>query len=290
MEDEARQEHNERVARYYAHSWFGYKWFWQDRRNRALHFGYWDSDTRNHSDSLLNMNREIARPLDLRPGLKVLDAGCGVGGSSMWLADNFGVDVLGITITETQIELANGFAQERGLQDSVAYELRDFCDTGLPSESFDVVWAQESSCHAEDKGQFLKEAFRVLKPGGMLAVEDWFRETRSLAPTDEKMLHGWISCWAIPDLETIEEFTQKAGDAGFGDITSRDLTMYVRPSLRRLYRNSVLSYPPAWVAHRLGMLGTDDHLNHVGAIRQWRALNRRLWFDALVHARKPHDA
>jgi SAM-dependent methyltransferase len=206
----------------------------------------------------------------------------------MWLAENFDVEVVGITITEAQVELANRFAAERGLADRVRFELRDFCDTGLPDGAFDVVWAQESACHAPDKSVFLKEACRVLRPGGSLAVEDWFRTGRAFGPQDEACLHDWLDCWAIPDIETMDEFVGAAEGAGFEDVRWRDLTLFVRPSLSYLYKVSAVSFPPAWLAYRLGLHHEEYvYLNHVGALRMWKALKRRLWFDGFVHARKP---
>lgn len=286
MRDIDRAGHDEEVSLYYKEAWFGYRWFWQNRQNRALHFGYWDDDTKRHGDSLLNMNREVARPLDLQPGTRVLDAGCGVGGSAMWLVENHGVDAVGITIAGSQVELANRFASKRGLQDRIRFEEGDYCNTGFADGSFDVVWALESSCHAEDKSRFLKEAFRVLRPGGHLAVGDWFRTARPLEPDDEDLLHGWLSCWVIPDLETIDDYVQLTKEAGFVDVTARDISPQVRPSLRHLYRVSVLSFPPSWLAYHLRLNPERTYRNHIGGLRQWRTVKRGLWAHALIHAQK----
>ncbi len=277
------------VARYYDESWFDYRVIWQNSENRALHFGVWYPGTKSHGESLLNMNREVAGSIDIKPGMRVLDAGCGVGGSSMWLAENYDVSVVGITVAERQVEMARKFAQERGLEKRVSFELADFTNTKFPDGSFDIVWAQESACHAEDKAAFLREAFRVLRPGGQLVVEDWFRVTRDLPARQEKLLIDWVNCWAIPDLSTGDEFAVAARACGFDGTTIRDLSMFVRPSLARLYRLGVASYPFWAVVHRLGLRSAHAQANLRGAILQWRALNQRLWFDAIFTATRPNS-
>ncbi|MGH2810583.1 MAG: SAM-dependent methyltransferase, partial [Actinomycetota bacterium] len=87
------------IATYYDQTWFDYRALWLDPNNRAIHFGYWDESTKSHSESLLNMNRVLASNLRPEPGDLVLDAGCGVGGTSMWMAENRDVQAVGITIT-----------------------------------------------------------------------------------------------------------------------------------------------------------------------------------------------
>jgi len=71
----------------------------------------------------------------------VLDAGCGVGGSAIWLAREKGAHVTGITITPHQVDAANKNAQRHKVADKVRFERRDFTATGYPDASFDVVWA-----------------------------------------------------------------------------------------------------------------------------------------------------
>ena len=71
------------VVRYYDRTWFDYRLVWVRHRNyMAMHWGYWDENTKTHTESLLNMNRAVAAKGDLRPGMRVLDAGCGNGGTA----------------------------------------------------------------------------------------------------------------------------------------------------------------------------------------------------------------
>src|SRR5262245_39591299 len=99
-----RQHHEQlsSVVRYYDGTWFDYRWLWLNSENNAIHFGYHDGRRRSHADSLLNTNRVLADIAPVGPGDRVLDAGCGIGGSSMWLAQQRGATVVGITPVRTQ--------------------------------------------------------------------------------------------------------------------------------------------------------------------------------------------
>jgi len=86
-----------RIRAYYDQTWLDYRMLWLNPQNRAIHFGYWEKHTRSHAQSLLAMNRVLANYLGIRSGQRILDAGCGVGGSAIWLAKTYDVQVVGIT-------------------------------------------------------------------------------------------------------------------------------------------------------------------------------------------------
>ena len=277
----------ERVVAYYESTWFDYRALWLNPTTRAIHFGWWGDGAANHAESLLAMNRFMATRVGVRFGDRVLDAGCGVGGTAMWLAQEMGAQVVGITPVPDQVERARRYASERVLGDRVRFEVGDYRATGHPDGSFDVVWAQESLCHAADKDRFFAEAWRVLRPGGRLVVAEYLRRSRPLAPDDERLLHVWLSGWAIPDLGTPEEMQRWAVDAGFIDVEVGDVTWGVLRSLRRLYRLTNGLYPVAALLHAIRVRDAAAHGNVVGARAQWRAVQRGLWAYGLITAHKP---
>src|SRR5206468_3719870 len=89
-----------------------YTWFWMSSDSLAMHFGYYDETVRTHDASLLKMNEVLARYAQITSHDHILDAGCGVGGSAIWLARIFGCQVKGITIVPEQ---GRPFAGERVL-------------------------------------------------------------------------------------------------------------------------------------------------------------------------------
>jgi tocopherol O-methyltransferase len=274
------------LAAYYDETWSDYRLFWLNRRNLAIHFGYWDDSTRTHAQSLDRLNTVLAGQIGLRRGQRVLDAGCGVGGSAIWLARNYGVEVVGITPVLSQVERARRHARQAGV-DKVSFDQQDYTRTAFPPSGFDVVWAVESVCHAQDKRRFFEEAKRLLRPGGRLVMTEYLRHGRSYQPADEAHLHRWLSGWAIPDLATAGELRGWTEELGYTAIVIRDITDCVRPSLRRLYRLALLTAPGESLLTALRLRSQTQHRNHRGALVQYSALRRGLWSYAMITATVP---
>src|SRR6266567_8389602 len=207
-----------RIRAYYDQTWLDYRMLWLNPQNRAIHFGYWDEHTHSHAESLLNMNRVLASHLGIRSGQRILDAGCGVGGSAIWLAKTYDVEVVGITPVASQVARAHRYAQEQGVADLVSFEQQDYTHTAFSDASFDVVWAMESLCHAPEKRLVLAEARRLLRPGGRLGIVEYLRTRRPHAAVGEALLHSWLSGWAIPDLATAAEWLEWTQAVGLQDV------------------------------------------------------------------------
>jgi cyclopropane fatty-acyl-phospholipid synthase-like methyltransferase len=284
MIESAISKQRDAVIAYYDQTWLDYRLLWLNRRTLSVHFGYWDATTRGHADALLNMNRVLADRAGIRPGMRVLDAGCGVGGSSIWLAQARGATVVGITPVASQVSRARGFAARRRLGAQVSFEQADYTNTPFPDSSFDMVWALESLCHAPDKAVFYREAARLLRPGGHLVIAEYIRAARPLSARGEQLLHHWLDGWAIPDLDTRAEHLAHAAAAGLRDARIDDITAHTRPSLRRLYQMSRWSYPLAVTGRVVGIRSAVQHGNVVGSICQYQALERGLWFYGILTA------
>lgn len=279
--------HAQAVETYYEETWFDYRCFWMDDKNRALHFGWWDSGVRSHGQSLLRMNEVLAERAGITAGDRVLDAGCGVGGSSLWLAERIGARVHGINLVTEQVLRANRYARERGLSDRVRFEVQDYAATTFPDGSFSVIWVQESFCHAPDKAAFWREAARLLAPGGRLVMHDYLR-VGGPPPSGRgrELLRRWQDGWVMPSLATAEELRQWSADAGFTSLEVEDVSEWVAPSLRRLYRITLPFAPFLSLFHRRGWRSDAQHGNTVASLAQWRAFRRRLWYPGLVVARR----
>lgn len=282
-----RSAHNQWVAKYYDTINQDFLWVWTDRQSLALHFGYWEAHTRNHYEAQRNLNRILAERADLRPGLRVLDAGCGVGGSAIWLAQQYQVQVLGITLSPTQVRRAQGYAAKRSVARQTTFARLDYTALALHESTFDVVWALESVCHARNKSDFLAEAFRVLRPGGRLVVADGFRRTRPASAEDEHLLQSWLLGWAIPDIDTPAEFLAVMRAVGFSDIQFDDVTERIQPSMQRLDWLSLCLVPPARLLRRVGLLSPIRVDNGAASAICCEALRRGLTLYGLVSGVKP---
>ena len=272
------------IDRYYDETWHDYRWLWLNSSNYAIHFGYWDERTHTHADALNHLNAALAAHVGIPRGARILDAGCGVGGSAIWLARTFDVQVIGITPVSSQVERARGFGVERGVSDRVRFAKEDYLHTSFPDASFDVVWAVESICHAADKAAFYREARRLLRPRGRLGIVEYLRTARPLPDRGEALLHSWLSSWAIPDIATAAEHREWATASGFDEIALIDITPQVRPSLARLHRMASVAWPAARMLRALKVRSITQHGNVRGARDQFRAHRSGLWFDAMLTA------
>lgn len=274
------------IARYYDLSESQYRVFWNLSKSRSLHYGYWDATTKNFHEALLNINKVLSQKINITKDDKVLDAGCGIGGSSLWLANNIGCNVTGISLSEKQINTANNLAVKDGVQHLAKFLQRDFTNTGFADESFDVIWAIESVCHAENKGTFLKEAFRILKKGGKIILADFFKK-ENLQGEDAAQMQQWAHGWAVADFSTKGEFQKQLQQTGFSVIKIEDASNAIMPSAKKLYR----SY---FIGSFLGFLYRMVHRNATSAGKknidtaylQYKTLQKKLWQYLIISAVK----
>lgn len=275
-----------RIINYYDSCEIDYRWLWDLTNSRAMHYGYWDADVSNLGQALLRQNDFMASRVGLSDQDQVLDAGCGVGGSSLHIARQYGCSVTGISISARQIARAKQYAREEGLEDKVDFLERDFTDTGFPDGHFSVVWAVESVCHAHDKMDFLREACRVLRPGGRLILCDGFASRDTYDAADSALMQRWVNGWAVESLETGDAFCESAGRAGFSNIRYEDITPNILPSSRRLYRLATPSLIFGRLAQMFRIRSGIQTQNIVAARDQYRALQRNLWHYGVFYGEK----
>ncbi len=274
------------IVRYYDVLEPDYRYMWNLGRNVAMHFGYWDAATRSLPEALERENAVLAELARVHRGTRVLDAGCGIGGSAIYLARHHGCRVTGVTLSARQVRTAQRLARRAGVAGGTEFLCRDFQQTGFPDGAFDVVWALESVCHAPDKARLSREFFRVLAPGGRLVVADGFAARAHFAPADRALMDRWLRGWCVESLATLEEFTRALGAAGFVGVQVRDATPNVLPSSRHLYRWSRPLLGLAAVLRWCGPNLRTRALNIVAAHGQYLALTRGLWRYGLIVASK----
>lgn len=275
------------TAKHYDDCYWDYRTAWFDNENLALHYGYWDENTRTHSQALLNKNRIMAEFAGVKASDYVLDAGCGIGGSSIWLAKNIGCRALGVSVSAQQVEHAKRNAQRHGVADKVEFQAENFCRTPFPDETFDVVWAIESSCYATDKRDFFREAFRVLKKGGALVACDGYATRREFDEEEWRAVMDCLNGWAVPNLSTVEEFQQGMEECGFTDVGIFEATRETMPSSRRMYLTALWTYPMQLIMQWLGLRKKAQTANFRVALAQWKVFHGGLVRYCLFKAKKP---
>ena len=178
----------------------------------------------------------------------------------MLLAEEHGLDVVGITISDDQLERARWAAAASPASARLRFAHADFLTTGFEDASFDGVVGIESVCYAESKSAFLAEAWRVLRPGGRLVVLDGFRQRTALTPRDARDLRRFVSGWALSGLAFVGEFDAALHAAGFESVDYSDKRRAVMPS--------------AWIMEGMAWIGFWS----IGPAC-WLEVLPRLWLD-----------
>lgn len=279
-------EYKNSIISYYDNTRIDYRVLWYGKKSNSVHFGYYDREVKTHEDSLVKLNKVMALKSRVRNGDIILDAGCGRGASSIWLAENYNVQVTGITIVPHQVEKALLAASKKNLDQKVSFLEQDYTSTDFKDGSFTLIWACESVCHAEQKAAFYKEAYRLLKPGGRLICADYIRTKRDLEKDDEKLLHDWLDGWSISDIDTLQEHKLHALQCGFVDFELENITEYTRPSLKHLHSMASKLWRFGQLLRRIGLRNQINHGNHFGSIRQFEALEKALWYYGLISLKK----
>ena len=163
----------------------------------------------------------------------ILDVGCGIGGSSLYLANKFAAEVTGITLSPIQVSRARERAISAGLESRVNFQLANALTMPFADNSFDLVWSLESGEHMPDKEQFLAECYRVLKPQGKLILATWcHRETAmigSLTTSEIAHLKEIYRVYCLPYVIALSEYKKIADRCGFDDIKTADWSISVAP-------------------------------------------------------------
>jgi tocopherol O-methyltransferase len=285
-----------RVTQYYAKTKVDYELFWTGDRDLALHHGYYDASARTHSAALIRMNEVLARYAGISRDDRVLDAGCGYGGSAIWLAHHVGCSVVGLNIVPFQTERARRLAAERGLACRARFLLADHSHTPFADRSFDVVWGLESVVHAESQEQFIREAARLLRPGGRLLIAEYTaRESPPLSEDEERLIASGLHSWAMTALLTPRRYTELLLRHGFGDVRTYDLTDPMRRSITRLGKlrvptTSVRLLLPVLEALRAMRLNDEVRLRNIkGGYDFTRAFLMGAWRYTAIVATMPGE-
>ncbi len=164
---------------------------------------------------LERMIEAIIAPAGITQDSIVVDAGCGVGGTSIYLAQTRGCRVTGVNINHQQMKIAAGKATDEGMDHLVDFRYAN-CSEGLPfgNDSIDVVVNVDSACHYGDRGQFLREVFRILKPAGRVVAMDWLVTEGTTSRQRDAFIRPLCELWASPGLETRSSYTGLLRDAG----------------------------------------------------------------------------
>jgi len=213
---------------------------WESIWGEHMHHGYYGRNG-NYKLDRRQAQIELIEELLLWAGYNennapqnIIDVGCGIGGSTLHLAEKFGSKATGITLSPVQASRATERAGEVSLDGQVDFAVANALEMPFEDNTFDLVWSLESGEHMPDKSKFLQECYRVLKPGGKMILATWcHRETDSFAGdlTKSEVAHlkEIYRVYCLPYVISLSEYRAIATDCGFNNLNSDDWSIAVAP-------------------------------------------------------------
>lgn len=274
------------IIDYYDKTEISFRLFWDLPHSMAMHYGYTDKKARTFRRSLRRFNEILAEKVDINKGDHVLDAGCGVGGSSIFLAGEYGCSVDGVTLCPEQVEKARDNAKKHGVASLVTFHDMDYTSTTFEDERFSVVWGLESTCYADDKKALLLEIYRILKPGGRVIIADGFAAKEEYQGDEARMMKAWLDGWAVNRIETGDAFIRHGKSIGFKNMSYTDVSENVAPSSRKMFLFSVPAIILAKIQYLFGFISYLESIHSVTLYNQYVAMRKRLWQYGIFYGEK----
>jgi tocopherol O-methyltransferase len=185
-----------------------YKIFWGEH----IHHGYWEK-TETAREAQEKLIRILIQFAGLTERERVLDVGCGVGGTSFFLAREMNCLTTGISVSDVQVRKAQVRAKRLGLEQACRFFIADASHLPLSGRMFDVVWTVECSEHLEDKAAFFKSVLPLLRPGGRIATAAWVKTQ------DDPLVQTVCRSFLCPNLATADDYARWIPNSRVMDIT-----------------------------------------------------------------------
>lgn len=217
-----------------------------------MHHGYYGvagNLRKERRQAQIDLIEQLLKWGNLTQANQVIDVGCGIGGSSLYLADKFNAQVTGITLSPIQANRATERSQAANMHvetqtPHAKFMVADALDMPFADHQFDFVWSMESGEHMPDKVKFLQECYRVLKPGGTFLMATWCHRPTALgtggALTTEEQQHleEIYDVYCLPYVISLPEYSAIAQDTGFQQIRTADWSTAVAPFWDRVIESA----------------------------------------------------
>jgi tocopherol O-methyltransferase len=229
----------QRIAQFYDHS----SGLWEQTWGEHMHHGYYGPEglqAKPRRQAQIDLIEELLTWAQASSSLgssspgsspQVLDVGCGIGGSSLYLAGRLQAQVQGITLSPVQAQRAQERAQMAGLGQRARFQVANALAMPFADESFDLVWSLESGEHMPNKQQFLQECCRVLRPGGRLILATWCHRPLppELTAAEQDLLERIYEVYCLPYVISLPEYQQLATDLPLRNLQTADWSTAVAP-------------------------------------------------------------
>lgn len=277
------EEHHRKVVSYFKESRLGYDLV----LGGVKHFGYYPDGINNITEkkAQILMQELLAENLDIKKNQLILDAGCGQGFVSTYLAGKYGCRIKGITIVPFEVKKAKKLAERFGLSHSVEYSIMDYSNTSFNDNEFDAIYTMESFVHSPDAYSTLRELLRILKPGGKLVMFEYtISEDSEFTDYERKMTGIIISRSAMESLKSMkhDSFAKLLKSAGFESVSQQDISKHMLHSLGKL---SKLAKVPYFFINLINL--NESFINVTAAAEIYKVAQKGLFKYNIFIAKKP---
>ncbi|MBD2340577.1 methyltransferase domain-containing protein [Calothrix sp. FACHB-156] len=208
---------------------------WEEIWGEHMHHGYYGPDGTEKKDrrqAQIDLIEELLHWAEVKTAENILDVGCGIGGSSLYLAEKFHAKATGITLSPVQANRATERAQKLNLSDRSQFLVADAQAMPFADNTFDLVWSLESGEHMPNKIKFMQECYRVLKPGGKLIMVTWCHrpiDNEPLTDDERKHLQDIYRVYCLPYVISLPEYAAIANQISLQNVRTADWSKAVAP-------------------------------------------------------------
>jgi tocopherol O-methyltransferase len=236
-----------------------YRLFWGPH----IHHGYWEGNETS-ARAQVQLTERLATAAAVPVGASVVDVGCGMGGSSVWLAQHRQCQVTGITLSPVQRFYAAMGARMRRVRPAPTFIRTDAESFTLPPSSLDIVWSIECTEHLFDKPAFFRKAASWLKPGGRFAICAWLTGESPLTELQTEQARNVCKGMFCPSLGAQSDYVRWFEEAG---MTMVDTGLWTR-QVEKTWEICLDRVQRSGVRHLAKRLGSNHvlFLDHFQAI------------------------
>lgn len=236
---------NQRIQQFYD----GSSGLWEQIWGEHMHHGYYGPDgsqPKERRQAQIDLIEELLRWANLQQAGQILDVGCGIGGSSLYLAERFRAAATGITLSPVQAQRATERAIAANMTGpstpNAQFQVADALAMPFADGQFDLVWSLESGEHMPDKQKFLQNCYRVLQPGGTFLLVTWCHrpiDEMPLTASERQQLEAIYRVYCLPYVVSLPEYAAIAQSIGFQNIQTADWSEAVAPFWDRVIESAL---------------------------------------------------
>ena len=256
------QEHRDAVQYFYDRLSPHFRRLWGPH----LHDGYYETGKETRAEAQGRLVEVLASHAAIPVGARVLDVGCGMGATSVWLAKHLQCRPTGVTLSPVQVEMAQKLAEIEGVE--ADFLVRDAESLEFP-HPFDAIWMVGVLGHLCDQESFVRNAHRLVRPGGRFLLADWTAGVHAGSQVSPSMVRPMLDGMLMPDIRSVEDYSGWFAESGFRIVKTLDLT-----ALTRKTWDDGINIVQAPSLLRLAMELGADALNLVSAIHHMKRAMR----------------